>query len=146
MCAMNAVGRLVFGFVADRIGPLNTFTIASTLAGLFTFLIWPFATNYDTLLAYAILWGFTCGTYYTFAAPVTGSIVGVDKIAPGLAILFVSSAASAMGTPIAAAIQASTPHGEYIGIQMFIGAVYVAGAAICLVLKYKVTHTLISIY
>lgn len=113
MCAMNAVGRLVFGLVADRIGPLNTFTIASILAGLFTFLIWPFATS--------------------FAAPITGSIVGVDKIAPGLAILFIASAASAMGTPIAAAIQASTPGNAYIGIQMFIGAVYVTGGAICLI-------------
>ncbi|KAI9311979.1 major facilitator superfamily domain-containing protein [Dichotomocladium elegans] len=146
LCAMNAVGRIVFGIIADRVGRLNMFMIASLLAGLLTLLLWPFAASYNALLAYAILWGFSCGTYYTFAAPVTGSIVGHKKIAPGLSILFVASSASAMGTPIAAAIQMATPGNGYIGIQMFIGAVYICGAAICLILKYKMTKSLVSFY
>ncbi|KAI8143612.1 major facilitator superfamily domain-containing protein [Fennellomyces sp. T-0311] len=146
LCAMNAVGRIVLGFVADKIGRLNMYMIASALAGIFSFVIWPFATSYGVLLAYSILWGFTCGTYYALAAPITGSVVGMEKLSSGLSILFIASAISAMGTPIAAAIQQSSPDNGYLGIQMFIGSVYVGGALICLYLKYRLTGSLISVY
>ncbi|KAI9495835.1 major facilitator superfamily domain-containing protein [Zychaea mexicana] len=146
LCAMNGVGRLVLGYIADKIGRLNMFLIASAFAGVCTFIIWPFATSYDILLVYSILWGFSCGTYYALAAPVTGSVVGMEKLSSGLSILFIVSAISAMGTPIAAAIQDATPELGYLGIQMFIGSVYVGGALICLYLKYRVTGSLLSVY
>jgi MFS family permease len=142
---MNAMGRLILGYFADHIGRLNMFMIASTFSGLFCMLLWPFAKTYETMMAFAILFGFTCGIYYTLAAPITASVVGAENISSGLSILFVISSAAAVGPPISSAIQMATPDNGYIGIQMFSGAVYIFGSLICLTLKIKMTGSLISI-
>ncbi|KAI9478842.1 MAG: major facilitator superfamily domain-containing protein [Benjaminiella poitrasii] len=144
-CAMNAIGRLVLGYFADRIGRLNMFVISSTCAGLFCMLLWPFAKTYGTLMAFAVLFGFTCGIYYTLAAPITASVVGPDNISSGLSIMFVASAISGLGPPISSAIQQATPNAGYIGVQMFSGAVYIFGSLICIALKIKMTGSLFSI-
>ncbi|KAI9490439.1 major facilitator superfamily domain-containing protein [Zychaea mexicana] len=144
LLAMTAVTRLTLGFVADRIGRLNMFIICSALSGLFSFVIWTFATSYGVLLAFCILWGGTCGMYYPLASPITASVVGLKRLPSGLSIVFIFSAISAMGTPISAAIQQATPNNGYLGVQMFTGAVYVCGALICLYLKYRLTRSLWS--
>ncbi|KAI7860372.1 major facilitator superfamily domain-containing protein [Circinella umbellata] len=146
LLAMSAIGRIGLGLLADYIGRLNMFIIGSGLSGIFSFVIWPFASSYSILLVYCILWGMTCGLYYALAAPITASVVGLEKLSSGLSILFIFSAISAMGTPISSAIQEATPNNGYIGIQMFVGAVYVLGSLICIILKYRLTGSLFSKY
>ena len=68
LSAMNAVGRVGLGFIADKIGRLNMFIIISVLSGLFSFVIWPFATSYNILLVFCILWGATSGMYYALVS------------------------------------------------------------------------------
>lgn len=143
-CAMNAVGRLVLGYFADRIGRLNMYVIVSTCAGLFCMLLWPFAKTYETMMAFAVLFGLTCGIYYALAPPITLAVVGPEQVSSGLSILFLASAISGTGPPIASAIQQSTPGGGYIGVQMFSGAVYIFGSLICVLLKWKMTGSIFS--
>ncbi|KAI8341496.1 major facilitator superfamily domain-containing protein [Chlamydoabsidia padenii] len=143
-CAMNAVGRLALGWVADRIGRLNMYITSCTIAGLLCCLLWNFATTYGALLAFSITWGSVCGLYFALAPPITGTIVGIEKISSGLSLLFVTSSISAVGPPIASAIQNATPELDYIGVQMFSGAVYLFGALICFGLKIKMTKSLTS--
>ncbi|KAL0081133.1 major facilitator superfamily domain-containing protein [Phycomyces blakesleeanus] len=145
-CAMNAVGRLILGFIGDRVGRVNTYIVASTLSGLFCMVVWPFATTYNTLLGFAVLFGFFGGVYYALAAPITGNIVGIERISSGVSILFLASALSAVGPPISSAIQLSTPDNSFIGVQMFSGSVFIIGAMICLVMKIKITKSLFSVY
>ena len=64
MCAVNAVARIALGFVADKIGRLNMFIITCVLSGIFSFVIWPFATSYGILVLFCVLWGATSGMYY----------------------------------------------------------------------------------
>ncbi|GAA5798976.1 hypothetical protein HPULCUR_004385 [Helicostylum pulchrum] len=143
-CAMNAIGRLILGYFADRIGRLNMYVMASTFAGLTCMLLWPFAKTYETMMAFAVLFGFTCGIYYALAPPITAAVVGPDNISAGLSILFLASAISGTGPPIASAIQEATPGGGYLGVQMFSGSVYIFGSIICVALKYKMTGSLFS--
>ncbi|KAI9495847.1 major facilitator superfamily domain-containing protein [Zychaea mexicana] len=142
LLAMSAVSRIVLGFVADRIGRLNMYIITLFLSSIFSFCIWPFAKSYTILLVFCILWGWTSGQYYALAAPITASVVGMEKLSSGLSIAYICSSISAMGTPISAAIQQATPNNGYLGIQMFDGAVYACGAFICLYLKYRLTNSL----
>ncbi|KAI9248414.1 major facilitator superfamily domain-containing protein [Sporodiniella umbellata] len=144
-CAMNAIGRLSLGFVGDRIGRINMFAIASTSSGLFCMLLWPFAKTYQTMMAFAVLFGFTCGIYYALAPPITASVVGTENIASGLSLLFIMSSIAGVGPPIASAIQLATPNNGFIGIQMFSGAVYITGSAICMYLKLRLTGSLFSV-
>ncbi|KAI9016476.1 major facilitator superfamily domain-containing protein [Phycomyces nitens] len=145
-CAMNAIGRLVLGFVGDYVGRVNTYIVSSTLSGIFCMALWPFADSYNTLLGFAVLFGFFGGVYYALAAPITGNIVGIENISSGISILFLVSALSAVGPPISSAIQASTPDEGFIGVQMFSGAVFIFGSMICLVMKIKITKNFFSVY
>ncbi|KAI8882247.1 MFS general substrate transporter [Backusella circina FSU 941] len=144
LCAMNALGRLILGYFADRIGRLNMFMIASTCAGLFCMLLWPFAKTYGTMMAFAVVFGFTCGIYYALAAPITATVVGQDDIASGLSLLFIFSSLAAVCPPAASAIQNITPNEGYIGVQMFSGSVYLCGSLICMILKIKMTGSAFS--
>ncbi|CAO3671077.1 unnamed protein product [Rhizopus stolonifer] len=144
-CAMNAIGRLILGYFADRIGRLNMFTLASIFSGLICMILWPFAKTYETMMAFAVLFGFTCGIYYTLAAPITASVVGAENVSAGLSILFIVSSAAALGPPMSSAIQMATPDHGFIGIQMFAGSVYLLGSLICIALKFKMTGSLFSV-
>ncbi|KAI8379137.1 major facilitator superfamily domain-containing protein [Radiomyces spectabilis] len=144
-CALNAIGRLVLGWVADKIGRLNMYIIANIFAGLFCMLLWPFAKTYGALMAFAVLWGTVCGIYFALAPPITATIVGMEKTSSGLAILFVASAVSSVGPPIASAIQTATPNEGYIGVQMFAGSVYIFGSLMCIVLKIKMTKSVFAV-
>ncbi|KAI8364424.1 major facilitator superfamily domain-containing protein [Blakeslea trispora] len=144
-CALNAIGRLVIGYFADRVGRLNMYIISCFCAGIFCMAFWPFATTLGSLMAFAVLFGFFCGIYYALAPPITASVVGAENISSGLSILFIASAIAGTGPPIASAIQQVTTNHGYIGVQMFSGAVYIFGALICIFLKWKRTHSLFSI-
>ncbi|KAG2221250.1 hypothetical protein INT45_012371 [Circinella minor] len=97
LLALGAIGRLGLGFVGDKIGRLNMFIIASFLAGIFSFVIWPFATSFGTLVVFCVLWGSTSGMYYALAAPITASVVGMEKLSAGLSLAFIFSAIAAIG-------------------------------------------------
>jgi MFS family permease len=141
---MNAIGRIVLGYFADRIGRLNMYIMASVFSGLMCMLLWPFAKTYGSIMAFAVLFGFTCGIYYALAPPITSAVVGHDNISSGLSILFLASSISGTGPPIASAIQQATPGGGYIGVQMFSGSVYLFGSLICVLLKLKMTGSVFS--
>jgi MFS family permease len=142
---MNAIGRLSLGYFADRIGRLNMYVLASTFTGLICMLLWPFAKTYESVMAFAVLFGFTCGIYYALAPPITNEVLGPNNISGGLSILFLASSIAGTGPPIASAIQEATPNAGYIGVQMFSGAVYIFGSLICVGLKLKMTGSIFSI-
>jgi MFS family permease len=141
---MNAIGRLILGYFADRIGRLNMYVIASTVAGLTCMLFWPFAKTYGTIMGFAVIFGFVCGIYYALAAPITSAIVGTENISSGLSILFILSSISGLGPAIASAIQQATSNQGYIGVQMFSGSLYLFGSIVCILLKVKMTGSLLS--
>jgi nitrate/nitrite transporter NarK len=59
--ACNAVGRIVSGLVADRMGNLNVLIGCNFMTGLFCFVIWLFAGTRSVLMVFAALWGFFYG-------------------------------------------------------------------------------------
>lgn len=63
--AVSSVGRFAVGYIGDKIGRINAFMIATTIAGLSCFLLWPFATTYSSLLCFVIVWGSVSHTYYS---------------------------------------------------------------------------------
>ncbi len=94
-------------------------------------------------MAFGIVFGFTGGVYYTLASPVVLAVVGTENMAPGLSMLFLASALSSVGPPIASAIERTTVN-SYIGVQMFSGLLYITGSIICICLKWKMTGSLFS--
>ncbi|KAI7861641.1 major facilitator superfamily domain-containing protein [Spinellus fusiger] len=143
---MNAMGRIILGFIADKIGRVNTYIASSIITCLVLMIVWPNSSTYGTLLAFACLFGFFGGTYFALAAPITCDIVGVENTSSGISTLFLISTLSSLGPPIASAILSSTPNSSFIGAQIFFGSTYILGAIFATIVKLRVTKSLISVY
>lgn len=59
-----AIGRPTVGFFSDRVGRINMVLLATFLCAIFCLAIWTSANTYSVLLAFSILGGTVCGTFY----------------------------------------------------------------------------------
>jgi predicted MFS family arabinose efflux permease len=50
----------VVGFVADRLGPVNTYILVFLLSGCVQFLFWLTAKNFAAICAFAVIYGIVC--------------------------------------------------------------------------------------
>lgn len=58
----SAVGRIAFGLLADRIGPINSLIIAFVTNAISLLLVWPLSGSVGPLIVFVILTGVAAGT------------------------------------------------------------------------------------
>ncbi|KAI9494789.1 major facilitator superfamily domain-containing protein [Zychaea mexicana] len=139
-CAMNFVGRIVCGFLADKLGNVNTNIIYLVIAGLSNFLIWTFAYTYGTLMAFMAVFGFTCGSYFTLVSPITAAILGMEKFPTGLSMVLLSNCVAVFGPNISSAIESAVNSEPFFSYKMFAGVAYILAASVMLWLKFNINH------
>ncbi|KAG2186016.1 hypothetical protein INT43_002454 [Umbelopsis isabellina] len=144
LSAFNFLGRIVTGFWGDYIGRLNTEIICMVLSGLFVGVIWVFATSYGVLVAFCVLYGFTCGAYFALMSPVTALVTGIERYANCFSVFLVLQAVGYCGAPIAEAIQSATGPGLYLSAQLFSCFTFILGAICMFILKLKMTKRVFS--
>ncbi|CAO3611705.1 unnamed protein product [Mucor fragilis] len=133
MSAANAVCRITLGYLADRSGRFNTMFCCTFLAGLFTMVIWQFATSYGTFVAYCVLYGLTAGGFVSLLPVITADIVGVENIQRGLGMAYMTTViGNLLGTPIIGLL--FNTFGWTAAIQ-FAGSMSVISAMFMLVLR-----------
>jgi MFS family permease len=113
MSGMNSVSRITMGFLADRLGKLNTMFVCSLAAGnknmvdfymptrlffinpfdfwwlgIFTSVIWQFSSGYGTYVAFCVLYGLTGGAFVSLLPVVIADIVGVKNIQRGIGMCY----------------------------------------------------------
>jgi predicted MFS family arabinose efflux permease len=117
---------------------MNTNIIFTIIAALSNFLIWTFAFDYSTLMGFCVVFGFTCGGYFTLVSPISAELLGMEKFPSGLSLLLLSNAVPVFGSNIASAIEArvnsSTPFFTY---KIFTGVAYLAGGLTLIYLKFR---------
>ncbi|KAI7880218.1 MFS general substrate transporter [Lichtheimia hyalospora FSU 10163] len=145
LSAANFLGRITIGYISDRIGRLNTDIIFLILAGLSSFLIWTFAYDYQTLMGFAVMFGFCNASYFSLLSPITATILGMKRYPTGLSILLLSNAISVFGPSIASAIQTRVETEPYLTYKIFTGFVYVLGGLILIILKIRMTKSLLAV-
>lgn len=100
----SAVGRLLFGFMADgRVGPLTSLCIAMMLMAVSILAIW-LATGAQLapLIVFLLINGAASGALLSLQPPVLSSLYGVSAMTVTMAMVTMSRAAgSALGPPIA---------------------------------------------
>jgi MFS family permease len=57
----SAVGRIAFGLLADRIGPINSLIIAFVTNAISLLLVWPLSGSVGPLIVFVILTGVAAG-------------------------------------------------------------------------------------
>ncbi|KAI8143757.1 major facilitator superfamily domain-containing protein [Fennellomyces sp. T-0311] len=144
LAGSNFVGRFGLGYIADHIGRLNTHIISTLLAAVSVFAIWTIAFDYNTIMAFAIVYGFFGTSYYALMSPITATIVGIEKFPTALSVMMLSNCISIIGPNIASAIENSVASEPYFSYKMFVGACFGLGGLLLLGLKIKMTGKIFS--
>ncbi|KAI7900956.1 major facilitator superfamily domain-containing protein [Cokeromyces recurvatus] len=139
MSAANFIGRILVGYIGDRIGRLNADIIFTICAGLSSLLVWNFANDLGVLIAFSVLFGLFCGSYFAMMTPITAAILTPEQYRTGVSILLLFNIIAIFGITIAGAIEANAHAQPYLAYKLFTGVVYIVGGIILIVLKLKIT-------
>ncbi|CAJ0849060.1 275_t:CDS:2 [Entrophospora sp. SA101] len=102
---MNAFGRIMLGYCADKLGRMNTCFICTFSSGAVVLLIWTFSTTLVPLLIFAMIYGMNAGGFVSLLPVVAADIVGYDQITNSIGYLYaIDIIGTTFGTPIAGAL------------------------------------------
>jgi MFS family permease len=105
LSAAQMLGRPAWGITLDYGGRINMTSLCYVISGLSCLIIWLPAKSFGILILFALVQGFTGGTVWSAATPLTARIVGVKDVASALSIFWVICVPSALvGQPIAVAL------------------------------------------
>ncbi|KAI7893434.1 major facilitator superfamily domain-containing protein [Mucor mucedo] len=135
--ACNFVGRIITGFLADRIGKINTNLLFTFITSLSCLLIWTFAFNYGSLMGFSVVFGLTSGSFFALISPITASLLGMESFPSGLSLLLFSNVLSVFGPNMASAIEAGVSSAPYFSYKMFAGVAYLLAAIFLTILKLR---------
>ncbi|CEJ91930.1 hypothetical protein VHEMI07612 [[Torrubiella] hemipterigena] len=138
--ACNAMGKIVVGFIADRIGRLDSFCITTLLSSVSTAGLWVPSSaigNYNILLSRGLFIGFTviyglfASAYIGLFSPALFEIFGAKDQPRVVGFMYMlQGAAGLIGTPVAGALirgqDAASPPGNYLHMAIFTGALMIA--------------------
>ncbi|KAI9263145.1 major facilitator superfamily domain-containing protein [Phascolomyces articulosus] len=142
--ALNFVGRILAGILADRFGVVNINTIFLFISGLCTLLIWTFAYDYGTLMAYSAVFGCFSGSYFSLVSPITLNILGMERFPSGLSMILMSNIISVFGPNIASAIDGAAGAEPYFAYKMFAGVSYIVATFVMIWLKFSLNRKIFT--
>ena len=123
--------------MADKMGKLNANIAFTLLTAISSLLIWNFAFTYGAMMGFSIVFGFSCGGYFSLMSPISAEILGMEKFPSGLSVLFLFNAFPVFGTNIASAIETGVSSPPFFTYKMFTGVCYLIGALILIYLKFR---------
>ncbi|KAI9480577.1 MAG: major facilitator superfamily domain-containing protein [Benjaminiella poitrasii] len=142
--ACNFVGRIITGFLADRIGKINTNMIFTFITSLSCLLIWTFASSYGSLMGFSVVFGLTSGSFFALISPITAYLLGMELFPSGLSLLLLTNVIPVFGPNIASAIEASVNSKPYFSYKMFAGVAYLLSALLLALLKLKYNRNIFA--
>ncbi|KAI9460695.1 MFS general substrate transporter [Boletus coccyginus] len=130
----SAFGRIAAGLLADRVGAINIMAPFTIVAAIMTF-VWPFATSKGALIAIAVVYGFSCGTYVSLLSIPAMSMGAIGDVGrrTGLFLSFAAFGALA-GPPISGAINSAT--GGFEGVGWYAGGILLFSVGLLLLARY----------
>jgi MFS family permease len=135
--AGSLFGRLLSGFLGDKLGRYNIFIVVCNMTGILILALWiPYNTN-AILIAFAALFGLFSGAYASLITPMVMQISPLAETGfrTGI-VLFVASIAGLTTNPINGAILA---HSGWVGPKIFAGIFCLAGTMFVLVARFRQT-------
>ena len=111
--ACNAIGKIVIGFFADRLGRLNTLFLTTLMSAIITVGFWlPSTASYGTphesrglFIAFTVLYGLFASAYVSLFPTSLIEVFGIQNFASVNGVLYmVRGMATFVGTPVAGAL------------------------------------------
>ena len=97
----SILSRMTMGFVADKIGHRTTITLGMSLL-LISLVCLIFAADYWMLVIFALVFGFSWGTFFVPVSPLTAELFGVKSLGSVFGLLNTSLTAGAAIGPVLA--------------------------------------------
>ena len=124
----SAVGRVLSGFMADRIGPLNSLFIGLALSAVSMLALWPVSKTLGPLVAFVVINGAANGSFFATMPTVVGNLFGSVRVAVAMGMIVTSWAGGyLMGAPIAGYLLEAYGGAE-AGLQAYRPAIFYAGS------------------
>lgn len=76
----SAIGRVLFGYMCDSLGALNSLALAIALSGISMIAIWPVSKSLAPLIVFSIINGASNGGFFSVIPSVLGSIWGPQQL------------------------------------------------------------------
>ncbi|KAF9578978.1 hypothetical protein BGW38_004963 [Lunasporangiospora selenospora] len=134
----SLVGRLTLGFITDRVGRINMLFICALVSGLSILCIWSVASTVKVITVFAVIYGFTCGGYFSVIPSVIAEIYGLDRLTTVTGLLYGSIGVGYLiGSPVSAVLLDITkPETNYIYVVIFSGTTMTLSSLAIFYLKY----------
>ncbi|KAI8332468.1 major facilitator superfamily domain-containing protein, partial [Chlamydoabsidia padenii] len=135
----NACGRIIAGYLGDKIGYINITIVCSMIASLSAFVIWTHAYNFGTLLTFACIYGMNAGVFSALSPSIT-HIVEKDNFESGYTMFLILTAISFYGLNVAASLESSIHLPDFLVCKIFTGSTYLIGILTLIVLKMRLSN------
>lgn len=114
----SGIGRILPGYIADKVGSFNVSIAAVTLSTIFMLALWLPGHSHESAIAFAALFGFSSGTYTAISPALVAHISDLEEIGtrPGTMYAFMCVAALT-GSLIGGAL-ISSADGSYWKLQV----------------------------
>ncbi|KAI9927020.1 hypothetical protein MW887_003401 [Aspergillus wentii] len=137
--ACNAIGKIAVGFVADKIGRLDSFFLTTLLSSVSTAGLWVPSTVIGTtnvasgkglFVGFTVLYGLFASAYIGLFSPALVELFGMANMPRITGIMYMlQGAAGLVGTPVAGVlVSGSLVPDDYLYMAVFTGALMVASA------------------
>ncbi|KAI5814878.1 major facilitator superfamily domain-containing protein [Pyronema omphalodes] len=135
--AASIFGRIIPGYIGDKIGRFNMMIFIAYLSAILVFALWIPSTGPIAIIFFAALYGFSTGAFVSLAPALVAQISDIREFGARSGALFaVVSFGALTGNPIAGAIM-SKYHGGYLGAQIFAGAMLMAASTAFLLARFR---------
>ncbi|KAL5361511.1 riboflavin transporter MCH5 [Aspergillus floccosus] len=131
--AVSIFGRIIPGWLGDRIGRFNIAILTTGLSAILGLALWIPATHSAVTIVFAALFGFSSGTFVSITPALIQQLSAVQNVGIRLGTSFgIMSLATFTGNPIAGALIARD-NGGYLYLKVFSGVTMAAGCGMLLV-------------
>ncbi|KAM6514104.1 hypothetical protein FALCPG4_015267 [Fusarium falciforme] len=137
--AASGIGRILPGYIADKVGSFNVSMAAATLSTIFVLALWLPGHSHGSAIAFAALFGFSSGTYTAISPALVADISDLKEIGTRSGTMYAfMSVAALTGSPIGGAL-ISGADGSYWKLQVFTGCMLGGGTAFYLAARLYLT-------
>lgn len=137
ICFCSIFGRILPGWLGDRLGRFNVMIVTTYLTTLLVFVLWIPGKSNAAIIVFAALFGFTSGT---FVSMIPALVVQITKDMRTIGVrngsnFFIISLAALTGNPIAGAL-ITMDNGGYLYLQIFCGVTMFVGSSFFLMARF----------
>lgn len=134
--AGSLFGRLIAGFLADKIGRYNMFIVVSYSSGIWILALWLPANSEASIIAFAVLFGGFSGVFVSLITPMVMEISPFAELGFRVGIIQFSIAVAGMtANPIAGAILDGAS--GWTDVKIFSGVICIAGTVFVQVVRVR---------